>query len=78
MSPRKQLPKCKPRAIPSHRVLADQLCQNIVLSHHLLSDALRDMRNSIGKLRMEISELRMLVDDKRKRKLPIPHPSDPS
>jgi len=59
--PRKTQPR-KPKAIPAHLVPVGQLCQNIVLSHHLLSDALRDVHNQLGQLRTELSVVRLCVE----------------
>lgn len=61
----------KPRRkklVPAHLVPVETLCQNVVLSHHLLSDALRDMRNEIGTLSRRVSDLVFQIETTRTRR----------
>jgi hypothetical protein len=45
------------KVVPAHLVPVETLCQNIVLSHHLLSDALREMRNEIAALSRRFNDM---------------------
>lgn len=48
----------KKRAIKASSLSVDYLTHNVILSHHLLTDALRDMKSQIAALRIELSALR--------------------
>ena len=51
--------KKRPRKASSLSV--EYISQNVILSHHLLVDELRQMRNQIASLRVELSALREMI-----------------